>query len=78
MHISYPASTSIDQLVDRFKRQSLKQLQRKFPELRKSYRNRDFWASDYACWSDNHISDDLINDYLANHRQLNEDEWSGF
>lgn len=78
MYISYPTSTSIDQLVDRLKRRSLKKLQRKFPELRKSYLKRDFWASDYACWSNSRVTDDLLKGYLESHRQLNEEEWSEF
>ncbi len=50
MHIEYPAKLSISDFVKRLKGRSSRRLQEEFPELKKRYWGRHFWAIGYGAW----------------------------
>ena len=78
MHLDYRPSQSISELVKRFKGRTSRLLQQEFPELRKPYWDRHFWAIGYGCWSTGNITDEMVNDYLEHHRKPKDDDGSSF
>ena len=74
MHIEYPPSKSISDLVKGLKGRSSRLLQKEFPELCKRYWGKHMWGIGYGAWSAGNITDDLIQEYLEHHKDRpNED-----
>jgi len=74
MHIEYPPSKSISDLVKGLKGRSSRLLQKEFPELGKRYWGKHMWGIGYEAWSAGNITDDLIQEYLEHHKDRpNED-----
>ena len=69
MHIEYPPKVRISDLVKRLKGRSSRRIQEEFPELKKRYWGRHFWAIGYGAWSTGNITDELVNEYLEHHRK---------
>ncbi len=42
-----------------------------FPELKKRYWGRHFWAIGFGCCSTGNITDEMVNEYLEHHRNPN-------
>ncbi|MCF6359406.1 MAG: IS200/IS605 family transposase [Cyclobacteriaceae bacterium] len=78
MHINYRPSQSISDLVKRLKGRSSRKLQEEFPELKKQYWGRHFWAIGFGCWSTGNITDKMVNDYLEHHRKPDDHSESNF
>ena len=70
MHVEYPPSISISDLVKRLKGRSSRMLQEEFPSLRKRYWGRHFWAAGYGAWSTGVITDAMVQEYLEHHRDI--------
>ena len=70
MHVEYPPSISISELVKRLKGRSSRLLQEEFPALRKRYWGRHFWAVGYGAWSTGVITDEMVQEYLEHHRDI--------
>ena len=68
MHVEYPASKSISNLVKRLKGRSSRILQREYTELRNRYWGKHFWAIGYGAWSTGNITEKVIQDYLKHHK----------
>ena len=51
MHMEYRPSLSVSDLVKKLKGSSSRKLQQEFPELKKRYWGRHFWAIGFGCWS---------------------------
>ena len=68
MHVEYPATLCVSELVKRLKGRSSRLLQREYPSLRKRYWGRHFWAIGYGCWSTGNITEELVNEYLEHHQ----------
>ncbi len=68
MHVEYPASLSISDLVKRLKGRTSRLLQGEFPHLEKRYWGRHFWAIGYGAWSTGNITEELVQAYLEHHR----------
>jgi len=68
MHIEYPARLSVSNLVKRLKGRTSRRLQDEFPELKKRYWGRHFWAIGYGAWSTGNITDEMVQEYLEHHR----------
>ena len=68
MHVEYPARLSISDLVKRMKGRSSRRLQDEFPNLKKRYWGRHFWAIGYGAWSTGNITTDMVQEYLEHHR----------
>ena len=71
MHIEYRPSQSISSMVKLLKGRSSRKLQIEFPELKKRYWGRHFWAIGYGCWSTGNITDEMVNEYLEHHTNPN-------
>ena len=68
MHIEYPPSKAISDIVKKLKGRVSRKLQQEYPELSKRYWGKHFWAIGYGAWSTGNISDEMIDGYLEHHR----------
>ena len=68
MHIEYPASQSISNLIKRLKGRTSRLLQREYTELQKRYWGKHFWAIGYGAWSTGNITEKVIEEYLKHHK----------
>ena len=73
MHIEYPPTKSISDLLKKLKGRSSRRLQEEYPILRKRYWGKHFWASGYGAWSTGNITDKMVDDYLEHHRKDGDD-----
>ena len=78
MHISYLPSQSVSELVRRLKGRSSRKLQQEYPELKKRYWGRHFWAIGFGCWSSGNITNEMISHYLEHHRKADSIDTSNF
>ena len=80
MHIEYRPSQDVSTLVKLMKGRSSRKLQMEFPELKKRYWGRHFWARGYFSCTSGNVTNDIINEYinqhLETHRSENEDNLS--
>ncbi len=68
MQIEYSPSKSISNLVKKYKGRTSRKLQIEFPDLKKRYWGKHFWAVGYGAWSTGNVTEEMINDYLEHHR----------
>ncbi|WP_299466687.1 IS200/IS605 family transposase [uncultured Microscilla sp.] len=68
VHMEYPPTKSISDVVKRLKGRSSRILQQEYPTLKQRYWGRHFWASGYGAWSTGNITDQMVQDYLEHHR----------
>jgi putative transposase len=68
IHIEYPPSRSISDLVKRLKGRTSRRLQEEFPALGKKYWGQHFWGIGYGVWSTGNITDEMVQEYLEHHR----------
>ena len=67
MFVSVPPHVAISDLLQRMKGRSSQKIQMEFPEIRKRYWGRHFWARGYFCTTSGNITDDVILQYLQSH-----------
>lgn len=68
IHIEYPPKLAISDIIKRFKGRTSRKLQQEYPELKKKYWGKHFWAIGYGAWSTGNITEEMINEYLEHHR----------
>lgn len=68
LHVSYPPSLSISDLVRRLKGRSAKLLLAEYPELKRQYWGGHFWGIGYGAWSVGAITHELLQAYLDHHK----------
>jgi putative transposase len=68
IHIEYRPSKALSDLVKRFKGRSRRKLQEEYPELKRRYWGRHFWAIGYGAWSTGKITEEMMQEYLEHHR----------
>jgi putative transposase len=78
MLIEYPPKTSLSDLVKRLKGRTSRRLQEEFPQLRKQYWGRHFWAIGYGAWSTGNITEEVVKKYLEHHRHPSNREAEDF
>ena len=78
MHLEYPPSKSISDLVKRFKGRTSRLLQQEHPALQKQYWGRHFWAIGYGAWSTGNITEEMVQEYLEHHRSPSNKETDNF
>jgi putative transposase len=78
MHIEYRPSQDISTLVKLLKGRSSRKLQMEFPDLKKRYWGRHFWAIGFGCWSTGNITDEMVDEYLEHHRSPTDQSNSDF
>ena len=68
MNIEYPPSKAISEVVKRLKGRTSRMQQQEYPELKKRYWGKHFWAIGYGAWSTGNITEELVQEYLEHHR----------
>jgi len=68
IHVEYRPSLSISVLMKKLKGRTSRMLQIEFPELKKKYWGRHFWAVGYGAWSTGSITDEMVQEYLEHHK----------
>ena len=67
MFVEIPPHIAVSDFVRRVKGRSSHRAQMEFPEIRKRYWGRHFWARGYFCTTSGNITDDMILQYLQGH-----------
>jgi len=67
MFINVPPMLALASVMLRIKGRSLRRVQMEFPELRKRYWGRRFWARGYFSTTSGNVTDDIILQYLELH-----------
>jgi putative transposase len=62
-----PPHISVSQFVKAAKGRSSHKIQQEFPEIRKTYWGRHFWARGFFSSTSGNVTDDIINNYINNH-----------
>jgi len=70
--VSIPPQVTISRLVQRMKGKSSHTMLNEFAHLRKTFWGRHIWARGYFCCSSGNVTDEVIEEYIAN--QINEDD----
>ena len=78
MHIEYRPSKNISDIVKKLKGRSSRRIQEEYPELRKKYWGRHFWAIGYGVWSTGNITDEMVQEYLEHHRSPSNEDCDNF
>ena len=73
MHIEYPPSVSISNLVKRMKGRASRLLQKEYTELSKRYWGKHLWGIGYGAWSTGNITEEIVQDYLKRHKSSSND-----
>ena len=68
MHIEFPPKLSVSNLVKRVKGRTSRILQSEFPDLKKRYWGKHFWAIGYGAWTTGNVTEELVQEYLEHHR----------
>ena len=69
MLVDIPPRVGVSDFVQRAKGRSSRKVQMEFPELRRRYWGRHFWARGYFCTTSGNITNDMILEYLDNHSE---------
>src|ERR1022692_487198 len=64
MFVEIPPHIAVSDFVRRVKGRSSHRVQMEFPDLRKRYWGRHFWARGYFCTTSGNLTDDVILQYL--------------
>jgi putative transposase len=78
MLIEYPPSKSISDLVKHLKGRTSRMLQQEYPELKRRYWGRHFWAIGYGAWSTGNVSESVVQEYLEHHRESSNQDSENF
>ena len=65
--LSAPPNMAPSEIMIRIKGRSSSKLFEKFPELKRRYWGRHFWARGYFCVTSGDLTEEMIKDYLDHH-----------
>ena len=68
MHLEYPPSLAVSDLVKRLKGRTSRLLQQEFPHLAKRYWGWHFWAVGCGAFRAGNVTEALVQEYLEHHR----------
>jgi putative transposase len=69
LHVSFPPSLSVSDLVRRLKGRSAKLLLQEYAELKRRYYGGHLWGIGYGAWSVGNITDEVLQSYLDHHKE---------
>ena len=67
LFVSIPPHLPVSEFTKRAKGRSSRKVQQEFPELRKRYWGRHFWARGYFSATSGNVTDEMIDEYINNH-----------
>jgi len=78
LHLSYPPKLSVSDIAKGLKGRSSGLLLDEFAELKKRYWGSHLWGVGYGAWSVGHLTDEMLQEYLAHHNPRNNDHTDNF
>ena len=73
LFVSSPPSISVSKLLRQIKGTTSRKLQQEYPELKKKYWGRQFWARGYFVVSSGNVTDEQWMEYIRNQREQKND-----
>ena len=73
MHIEYPPSQSISELMRKIKGRTSRILQKEYRELERWYWGKHFRGIGYGAWSTGNVTDKMVEEYLKHHNVSSND-----
>ena len=70
--VSIPPHVPVSEFVKRAKGRSSRRIQQEFPQLRKKYWGRRFWARGFFSATSGNVTDEVINEYINKHTEAHE------
>ena len=67
LFVSTPPNMAPSEIMRRIKGRSSSKLLESFPDLKKRYWGRHFWARGYFCVTSGNVTDEMIKEYLEHH-----------
>jgi putative transposase len=67
IHVNYPPSLAVSELVRRIKGRSGRKLLMEYSELKRRYWGGHFWSIGYGAWSSGNITQEMVNEYIEGH-----------
>ena len=67
MFVSIPPHLALSTVMQRIKGRSSRKIQMEYPDLKKRYWGRHFWAREYFSTTSGNVTDDVILKYLELH-----------
>ena len=67
LFVSIPPNMAASEIMRRIKGRSSSKLFKSFPDLKKRYWGRHFWARGYFCVTSGNVADEMIKEYLEHH-----------
>lgn len=67
MFVEIPPKHSVSDFMRREKGCTSRKIQQEFPELRKSYWGKRFWARGYFCTTSGNVTNEIMLNYIENH-----------
>ena len=77
LFVSIPPHVAVSDFVKVAKGRSSRKVQQEFPELRKKYWGRHFWARGYFSSTSGNVTDEIINEYINNHSDAHKQDVEG-
>jgi putative transposase len=68
MFVEIPPKVAVSEYMRRIKGCTSRKIQQEFPELRKRYWGRRFWARGYFCTTSGNVTNEIIANYIAAHQ----------
>ena len=72
--VSAPPSLAPSEIMRRIKGRTSSKMFEEFPNLKKRYWGRHFWARGYFCVTAGQVTDEMIKEYLEHHFEPNPDD----
>ncbi len=69
MFMEIPPKHSVSDVMRRIKGATSRKIQMEFPELKKRYWGRRFWARGYFCTTSGNVTNAIILQYIENHSE---------
>ena len=74
MFVEIPPHVSVSEFVKIAKGRSSRKIQIEFPEIRKKYWGRHFWARGFFSSTSGNITDEMINEYINQHSEAHKSD----
>lgn len=74
LFVSSPPTMAPSEIMRRIKGRSTRKLFEEFPQLKKQFWGRHFWARGYFCVTAGQVTDEMIKSYLEHHFEPKKDD----
>ena len=74
MHIEYPPKLSVSEIMKKLKGRSSCLIQDEFSHLKKRYWGSHFWSTGFGAWSTGNVTEEMIQNYIAGHKDSPNDK----